>query len=177
MNSQSRFLKKLIWVSGAFFVLALAALIVLNEARKSRAEMPVYGQLPDFSYIEQNGKQFGRADMLGKVSIVDFIFTRCQGPCPVMATKMGELYKLFSGTSRVQFISVTVDPENDSPDVLQAYAQRQGVNDSRWIFLNGPIDSVKNLSENGFKIAADDLPAGHTTSVLRLTLLYIWIFW
>jgi len=80
-----------------------------------------------------------------------------------MATKMGELYKLYDSSSRVQFISISVDPEHDSLTVLQAYAERQGVTDNRWVFLHGAIDSVVNLSENGFKIAADDLPGGHTT--------------
>jgi protein SCO1 len=163
MNSQGNFIKKLIWISVAFFILAVAALLVINQARRSRAEVPVLGQLPDFTFTERSGRPFGLADMKGRINVVDFIFTRCKGPCPIMATKMNELYKLYEGSNNVQFISISVDPEHDSLSVLQAYAERQGVTDNRWVFLRGAIDSVVSLSENGFKIAADDLPGGHTT--------------
>ncbi len=137
MNSENRFLKRVIWASGIFFILAVAALLVINQARQSRAEVPVLGKLPNFTYTAQSGKAFGLAEMSGKINVVDFIFTRCTGPCPVMATKMGELYKLYSGTDKVQFVSISVDPEYDSQAVLQAYAERQGVNDNRWVFLSG----------------------------------------
>ena len=163
MNSQGKFMKRLIWVSAAFFILAVASLLVINQARRSRNEVPVLGQLPDFTFTERSGRPFGLADMKGRINVVDFIFTRCKGPCPIMATKMGELYELYDSSSKVQFISISVDPEHDSLTVLQAYAERQGVTDNRWVFLHGAIDSVVNLSENGFKIAADDLPGGHTT--------------
>ncbi|MCX6829046.1 MAG: SCO family protein [candidate division Zixibacteria bacterium] len=156
-------MKRLIWVSAAFFILAVASLLVINQARRSRNEVPVLGQLPDFTFTERSGRPFGLSDMKGKINVVDFIFTRCKGPCPIMATKMGELYKLYEGSNQVQFISISVDPEFDSLTVLQAYAERQGVTDNRWVFLNAVIDSVISLSENGFKIAAEDLPGGHTT--------------
>jgi len=163
MNSENKFLKIMIWTSGVFFILAVMALLVINQARRSRAEIPILAQLPEFTFIQQNGQPFELINMKGKISVVDFIFTRCKGPCPIMATKMGELYNLYSGSEKVQFVSISVDPDNDSLPVLRDYAARQGVTDNRWVFLRAPIDSVINLSENGFKIAADDLPGGHTT--------------
>lgn len=168
MNPENKFLKVMIWTSGVFFILAVVALLVINRSRQSRAEMPILGQLPEFTFIQQSGQPFGLINMIGKITVVDFIFTRCKGPCPVMATKMGELYNLYSGSKKMQFVSISVDPENDSLLVLRNYAKRQGVTDNRWVFLWAPIDSVINLSENGFKIAADDLPGGHTSRFILI---------
>ncbi len=163
MKSETKFLKIMIWTAAVFFVLAVAALLVLNKARQSRAEVPVLGILPNFIFTERDGQPFGLADMKGKINVVDFIFTHCKGPCPVMAGKMSGFYKLYAGSDKVQFISISVDPQNDSLPVLREYAARQGVTDKRWVFLRAPLDSVVNLSENGFMIAADDLPGGHST--------------
>ncbi len=163
MSSEGKFIKIVIWTSAAFFIMAVAALLVINQARRSRAAIPVLGQLPEFTFTSQEGRPFGLTDLKGKISVVDFIFTRCKGPCPVMATKFGELYKLYAGSDKIQFISITVDPENDSLPVLKEYAGRQGVNDNRWVFLRAPIDSVVHISEAGFKIAAENLPAEHST--------------
>ncbi|SYZ72606.1 Electron transport protein SCO1/SenC [Candidatus Zixiibacteriota bacterium] len=166
MNSGTKFLKILVWTAAAFFVLAVAALLVLNKASQSRAEIPVLGQLPAFTFTAQDGQPFGRDNMMGKINVVDFIFTHCKGPCPVMASKMSNLYKLYAGSDKVQFISISVDPENDSLSILREYAARQGVTDNRWVFLRAPLDSVVQLSEKGFMIAADDLPAGHSTKFI-----------
>lgn len=144
-------------------VLAGGAYFVIKQAETSVSDLPVLGQLPDFEFTAQSGEMFGRKEMRGKVNIVDFIFTRCKGPCPIMSGFMSELYQLYRGTDAVQFVSITVDPSYDSLRVLQAYAESNGVNDERWVFLWAPMDSVVNLSEQGFMLAADDLPGSHTT--------------
>lgn len=151
---------------GAFVVVVLlvvAGALVLRQAETSKADLPVYGEVPQFTFTNQDGEPFGREDLIGKVSIVDFIFTRCQTACPIMAREMGELYKAFSGTDELQFVSVSVDPAHDTLAVLQAYAKANGVTDERWQFLHAPIDSVVWLSEQGFMLAADKLPMGHST--------------
>ncbi|MEW6413572.1 MAG: SCO family protein [Candidatus Zixiibacteriota bacterium] len=144
-------------------ILAGGAYFVIKQAQTSVSDLPVLGQLPDFEFTAQSGGMFGRREMRGKVNIVDFIFTRCKGPCPIMSGFMSELYQLYGGTDSVQFVSITVDPSYDSLKVLQAYAESHGVKDSRWVFLWAPIDSVVQLSEQGFMLAADDLPGSHTT--------------
>jgi len=67
-----------------------------------------------------------------------------------MADRMGKLYKEFADFPNVQFVSISVDPDFDTPIVLQEYATIHGVNDNRWLFLRGAIDSVAYLSERDF---------------------------
>jgi len=76
---------------------------------------------------------------------------------------MAVLYQAFAADTDVRFISITVDPQNDSLPVLRAYAKDHGVTDNRWVFLRAPIEEVIALSEKGFMLAADRLPGGHTT--------------
>ncbi len=121
------------------------------------------GHLPDFIFTQSNGQTFGLAEMKGKINVVDFMFTGCPMICPVMSAKMAVFYQAFAADTDVRFISITVDPQNDSLPVLRAYAKDHGVTDNRWVFLRAPIEEVIALSEKGFMLAADRLPGGHTT--------------
>ncbi|HKK21906.1 MAG TPA: SCO family protein [candidate division Zixibacteria bacterium] len=144
-------------------ILEVGAYIVIKRADDSRSTLPVLGKVPSFALQSQDGKPFDRNNLLNKINVVDFIFTRCQGPCPIMSDHMTDLYKLYANSDKVQFVSISVDPDYDSIGVLQDYAVSHGVTDGRWKFLTGPLDSIKALSENGFMLAADDLPASHST--------------
>jgi len=148
-------------------VLGTLAAVVVNQANLSRSRIPVLGTLGNFSLIEsRDGHPMGPADFKGKICVYDFIFTNCKGPCPVMAVNMGELYQIYKSSELVQFISISVDPERDTLEALNEYADLQGVNDSRWVFLRGPVDSVAYICENDFMLSADDLPGGHTTKFI-----------
>ncbi len=153
----------IIVIAAVVTILGLTASFVLIEAQASRSELEVLGAVPPFELTERSGLSFGSDDLKGKINVVDFIFTSCQGPCPVMADHMSTLYQAFAGSNKVQFVSISVDPARDRLSVLQEYAQRQGVTDSRWVFLRGENDAIRWLSEAGFKLAADDLPALHST--------------
>ncbi len=121
MKSEKIYRGLLFGVSGAF-ILALIGLLVIEMAVESRRTLDELGMVPEFSFVDQNGKLFGQAQMLGKINIVNFFFTSCQGPCPFMNAKVAELYQKYSTTDMVRFISVSVDPETDSLNVLRDYA-------------------------------------------------------
>jgi len=142
--------------------LALLAAVVLRQADRSRSDLPDFGAVPAFELERYDGGTFTPADLLGKISVVDFIFTRCPNVCPVMATQYRNHYATFREAPEVQFVSITVDPDYDTPEVLARYAKRQGVTDGRWVFLRGPIAEVIRLSEQGFLLPAEDLPMGHS---------------
>jgi protein SCO1/2 len=143
-------------------ILAVIGYYVIRQADKSRTHLPLLGDVPDFQFRDQNDRPFGRAQMLGKVCVVDFIFTRCQGICPVMANRYTRLHRLFQDAPELQLISVSVDPDYDTPDILRQYAASYGVTDGRWILLHAPLDHVKDFCENGFLLPAEDLPQGHS---------------
>ena len=158
--------KPLPWLVLASLILAVIlagfGYYVIRQADKSRSSLPILGEVPDFQFRDQNDRPFSRGQMLGQVCVVDFIFTRCQGICPVMANRYTHLYRLFREAPDLQLISVSVDPEYDSPEVLSQYATSYGVTDGRWILLHAPLDYVKDLCENGFMLPAEDLPQGHS---------------
>lgn len=158
--------KKIPWLMlfglGLGLMLVVVGIFILDQAQKSRSNLPVLGHIPSFRFIDNFGRPFGDRQMQGKVCVVDFIFTRCVGVCPVMAESMSELYRAFRGVNDVQFVSISVDPAFDTPEVLDLYGKRHGVTDDRWVFLNGPIEEVIRVCENGFLLPAEDLPMGHS---------------
>jgi protein SCO1/2 len=166
MASKSRHSVAILAVAAAVLVLGITATYVILEAKSSQRELEVLGTVSQFQLTERSGLEFGLDEMRGKINVVDFIFTGCQGPCPVMADNMSSLYKAFAGSDKVQFISISVDPTRDRLQVLQEYARKQGVTDNRWVFLRGNINTIQWLSEGVFKLAADDLPALHSTKFI-----------
>jgi len=164
MRSKGIYSGLILGVSGAL-ILALLGLIVIEIAHESRQSLDQLGVVPEFSFIDQNGNIFGKEQMMGHLNIVNFFFTSCKGPCPYMNGKVAELYQKYSTTNRVQFVSVSVDPETDSLQVLRNYAARFGVTDERWRFLRGPVEDVQNLTEHGFHLAGE-LPNLHSTKLI-----------
>lgn len=151
-----------VWILVLIFILAAAGAFVINRANISRSDIPILWEVPEFEFVERSGQAFGLDDMKGKLNVVDFIFTSCPDICPVMSARMSELYELYSGFDIVRFVSISVDPERDTLETLQAYAEAWGVIDNRWVFLRAEIEDVVELSEDGFKLQAEDLPMGHS---------------
>jgi protein SCO1/2 len=114
-----------------------------------------YGPVPEFQLINQDGRNFGSADLRGKIWIADFVYTTCPGPCPMISSRMSELQKPLERTE-VHLVSFTVDPAKDTPEVLRNYAERLQAKPGRWDFLTGPQSTIYNLSRNGFKLAVSD---------------------
>ncbi|PKK83128.1 MAG: hypothetical protein CVT49_09980 [candidate division Zixibacteria bacterium HGW-Zixibacteria-1] len=163
MSTERSLPKLVVLIVAALIILTIMALLVINQADHSRSELPILGQVPDFEFTERGGEPFGLENMKGKISVVDFMFSNCKTKCPIMVVNMGELYGYYKGIDRVQIVSITVDPERDTLETLNRYAEEHGVTDNRWVFLWAPVEEVINLSENGFMLAAEGLPMGHTT--------------
>ena len=147
------------------FLMTVTALVVIETADQSRTDLTVLGTVPEFTFIERSGAPFGSNDMLGKINIVNFFFTSCRGPCPLMNRKVADLYVKYASTNAVRFVSISVDPARDSLQALQAYASDYGVNDDRWLFLRGEMEEVHRVSEDGFMLAGD-LPSVHSTKLI-----------
>ena len=163
MQSQSVMNGWLLGIMGAIVFMAAGASYVITLANRSRESIPVYYRVPEFDFVGHTGGSFGLEDMKGSLSVVDFMFTSCVGACPVMSSKMQELYLLYNGSEKVRFVSYSVDPEIDTLPVLQEYAAQYGITDEQWTFVRGPIRDIKRLSEKGFRFAVGTLPMGHST--------------
>ena len=125
--------------------------------------LPIYYALPPFSLIDTEGESFGNGDIRGKIWVADFIFTTCAGPCPEMTEKMSELQQEFRDADDVQFVSFSVNPEVDTPEVLANYAKAYGADLDTWHFLTGSADDLHRLAVEGFKIGSMEEPLFHST--------------
>jgi len=140
---------------------------VIHFAEQSKDEIPVYGQVTDFALTERSGQPFRTDDMKGKITVANFFFTTCPGPCPRMNAKVAGLYRGFASSDKVEFVSISVDPDKDSLEALRAYSQKMGVTDNRWLFLRGPGDEIHRISESVFKLAGE-FPTMHSTKLILI---------
>ena len=145
----------LIWVGLGVLIIAIAG-INLWSVFGTKSEVSTAGvetSVPDFRLTNQQGKPLGLSDMAGKIWIADFIFTNCPTICPAMTQEMARLQSEFVADP-VYFVSFSVDPERDTPNVLSRYATAYGADDRRWHFLTGEKASIYQLAEQGFSLAA-----------------------
>ncbi|MBI1802843.1 MAG: SCO family protein [Ignavibacteriae bacterium] len=122
---------------------------------EKKALLPNFGVVPGFSLTSERNQTITRNNLLGKVSIIDFIFTDCAGACPVMSMKMKDLQKVVRAEPAIQLVSVSVDPETDTPEVLKKYAEQHDALSGKWIFLTGRKDSIYTLTKDGFHLGLD----------------------
>lgn len=139
---------------GAILVAAGAVAVVGARARRA-PEPPRLGALPEFRLVERSGRPLSLADLRGHPWVADFIFTRCAGACPAMTARMARLRR--DVPPDVRFVSFTVDPAHDTPEVLARYAASFHA-DEGWRFVTGPAQDLYALSVAGFKLAAMEVP-------------------
>jgi protein SCO1 len=127
----------------------LGACIAPAPAHETRGNerLPVVGRAPDFALTTQSGERLSLTDLRGKVLAVTFIYTTCKDTCPVLTAKMATLQRRLGADfgPRVRFVSVTVEPEVDTPAVLEAYAQRFAADPAGWSFLTGTGAEVSDV--------------------------------
>ena len=128
----------------------------LMTARRPDPPLPVLASVPEFSLIASDGNPVERADLLGAPWVADLMFTSCAGVCPRMTTEMGRLEQSTRDQPNLRFISVSVDPERDTPEVLTAYAQKLNAERDRWIFLTGENSTIFELARRGFLLPVEE---------------------
>ena len=107
-----------------------------------------------FKLIDHNGNPVDETILDGKVTIVDFIFTRCPGPCPLMTSEMRRVQKSLEGTG-VQIVSFSVDADYDTPEVLRKYAATNGADLETWTFITGDTAQIADLAIKGLGFALE----------------------
>lgn len=169
------------WVVVGMLVLAvgtLAATLVLDPPRKAPpvSEPPAADPVavPPFALTERSGAPVNNADLLGKVWVASFVFSRCTGPCPSVSATMAKLQADLDLANRpdLRLVTFTFDPDTDTPAALKTYADHFRADPDRWLFLTGSEAELHRLARDTFKIgvarnAKPDAPAGekfeHTT--------------
>jgi protein SCO1/2 len=140
---------------GAALVAAGAVALLSGRVLGRVPDPPRMGALPDFRLTERSGRPLSLADLRGRPWVADFIFTQCAGACPAMTARMARLRRDLS--TDVAFVSFTVDPAHDTPEVLARYAATFRADES-WHFLTGAQKDLYDLSVGGFKLAAMEVP-------------------
>ena len=160
----------------------IAALaLVLTVGCKRREDFEMLGtpppttllrhwELPDFTFTERSGQTINRDDLRGKVWVADFFYTSCPGPCPIMTSRLSDLQGRLAGKEAVRLVSISLDPEKDTPEVLQQYADRFKAGPN-WLFLTGDKAATYKLAQEGFKLAVADVrnspdPITHSTKLV-----------
>jgi protein SCO1/2 len=153
-----------IWlgVTCAILAIAIVAAVAVHASRLSSRPEEVslerlgqYGRVPAFSLTERSGRRIGRDDLLGHVALIDFIYTECTETCPTQSGRFAQLQKRFAGARNLRLVSITVDPQHDTPEVLTHYAARYGA-DERWWFLTGDQRDIYCLARDGFHLSVVD---------------------
>ena len=170
MTSQAS--RKNFWLVFIIFnLIALPAIFFVNQkiTRLSRAALekplPVYGTLRSFELTDQRGELFGAAQMKNRIWVANFMFTSCPNECPAMNFKMSLLQGTLPGNAGL--VSLSVDPQKDTAEVLGEYAKRFKAKDGDWYFLTGGRQTIAGLLEDCHFAKAED-PLLHG---LRLVLL------
>jgi protein SCO1/2 len=139
------------------FVAVLVAWALGGSACDAPEEpLPVLAEVPDFTFLDQEGRTTRAEAFRGAPWVADFIFTRCTSACPMLTAQMGNLQRrLGADAARVRLASFSVDPEYDTPAVLKAYAAAHGAS-GRWLFLTGELAAMREAIERGFRLSMGD---------------------
>ncbi|MFL2500885.1 MAG: SCO family protein [Candidatus Neomarinimicrobiota bacterium] len=160
--------KKLIIAFFSVFILGIVGLFTIDQATQSRINnLPLITEIPSFQLENFDGTSFTEQNLDNQITVASFIFTQCEGACPIMSENMGLLQKRFAESNELQFVSITTDPDYDSKDILQEFSNKYS-NKNNWFFLRGNIDEVVELSQDGFFLSASLLPLGHSTRLILI---------
>ena len=171
MNPVLKKADRVIWL-GIGLTIALLLLATLLTALRVRASLgkplPMLGQVADFTLTNQLGQSISLSGLNGHVWVADLIFTRCAGPCPKMTRQMKELQDALQATSRAKLVTLTTDPDYDTPAVLKKYAEKFGADPGRWWFLTGSKKQIFDLAVGSLKLTAIEKPEGERASPVDL---------
>jgi protein SCO1/2 len=152
---------------------AVASLLAGAAHAAPRSEaLPRIGPAPAFTLTAQDERRLSLADLRGKVVVLTFIYTTCVDTCPLLTAKLAGLQGRLGADfgARVFFVSVTVDPDRDTPAVLKTYGSAHGARFDGWAFLTGTTAEIREVAKQygvfAKKTARGDVDHTFLTSVI-----------
>jgi cytochrome oxidase Cu insertion factor (SCO1/SenC/PrrC family) len=169
MSDPSQQLPRTLWLGLGLLLgfLGLAYLLSLAEFKRQHA-LPVIGSVAAFTLTNQDGKVTTLADLSNRVWVADIIFTRCAGPCPIITGHMKSLEDALPKTSDARLVTLTTDPDYDTPAMMKIYGERFGADFSRWMFLTGTKAEIGALGAGSLKLSAVPKPPADQTNAVDL---------
>ena len=158
MADTPQLLPRTLWVGLLLLLVMLClayamSLMELNRVHRQPA-LPVLGPVADFVLMDQDGRARTLADLSNHVWVADIIFTRCAGSCPIMSREMALLQVALPPASGTRLVTLTTDPDFDTPPVLKKYGERFGADSNRWTFLTGTKLEIGRLAANSLKLTS-----------------------
>jgi protein SCO1/2 len=153
-------------------ITAVVALLFMSGCDKSAAPLPKIKDVPAFQLTERTGEDFGLAQLRGHYWVANFFYTTCPGPCAALSAKMGEVQEAVAAWEDVRLVSISSDPEKDTPAVLRGYAETFKAG-PRWFFLTGKKDAIYELANKGFLLSLTEDPANKTEPITHATRLVL----
>ena len=154
--------------SVAFSILIL--LIVGCDKNQGDVKLPIYGNkifeetdtiyhtIADFQLVDQDSSWVTNKTFENQIYVSDFFFTTCPTICPIMKKQMLRVYEAYETNDQVAILSHTIDPKHDSVAVLKDFADKLGINSSKWKFVTGDMDYIYDLGETSYMVVADEDP-------------------
>ena len=147
-------------IIGAILLAILFFFLFLKQFLQVK-KLPILGEVADFHLIDSQNKEFTLQKLKGKIWVVDFMFTSCGNICPILTKNMAALHRSFFLVDGVEMLSISVNPENDSPAVLTDFAKKFHADLKKWHFLTGERAEIQRLAVDSFKIGSVKEPVFH----------------
>jgi len=143
--------KKLLTYLIFFTLLLLGYFYFLFQGTDNwKVKLPTLSFVKPFNFTNQDGQPVTDADVLNKITVVEYFFTTCKGICPRLNTNMKEVYLQFKDEPDFQIFSHTCNPDTDSVSVLKHYADSLQVDTKKWIFITGRKDSLYQMARSSY---------------------------
>ena len=142
------------YIGISFIILVFGIYVMFNINKFFGNDLVEMGPVPKFELVNQDNKKITNKDYEGKVYVLEFFFSTCPTICPIMNKNMISIQNDFFGNPNFGIASITINPENDTPEVLKAHAKQLGVTSANWHFLTGDKAYIMELSNKGFNIYA-----------------------
>lgn len=152
----------------AVYLLGAMLLTACSEQAEKESPDVVQGNAsidrpaPVVTGMDQDGKTFTTSALNGSYWLASFMFTTCQTVCPALNSVQADLAKTYASKG-LRFVSISTDPDNDTPEALRAYAGRYGATTGTWWMLTMPIDTVMHVATKGFAVMGPEKPDMHST--------------
>lgn len=117
--------------------------------KREKYFQPIEQPAPEFTLRDGGGRSVGLTDLLGKVTVLHFIYTSCPDVCPLHAERIAEIQELVNQTpmrGQVRFVSITTDPDTDTPEVMREYGSAHGLDTANWLFLTRTMAQPENAT-------------------------------
>lgn len=160
MQPDTEKLSRTIWVGVGLIIVILCASFAftrLNQPARPASPLPIISTIAPFTLTNQAGNVVTLDGLRDKVWVADIIFTRCSGPCPQMTRRMELLQAALPKGSAAKLVTLTTDPDHDSPEVLKQYGERFNADFSRWQFLTGTKKQLGALAIDSLKLSAEEI--------------------